>query len=548
MQGAAGCPCLRLLLLLLLLSGPVASTGAASDLGAGLLEVSVGQFTEVLLNKTVATEAVLRNVARNVSFIIFELHTHYLNATVSLNKIPSANDSAVGDDTGLLSILRPNQTVCTWYLQSEEVNRLKALAVTIPYTEKDPVPGGCNLEFSLDTDPNLYLEYNIYETIVKFAPANLGSARGATPPLCDGNTGPDSRWRLQYDVYQYFLPENDLQEAAILSHMQKMSQVQPVMANGVKLVTLASNDRTMVSFASIPGQGVIYNVVVRDPLLNTSAAYIPVHTYVCSFNATIDNCFTLGRVSTKIFMTLLAVAGLFICFFGHRFLKTVRLLLTAVSGAAGGILLVAYWWRCGCVVMCLLIVGLVLGFLLAAIVFFTPLGDYSTFHNDDVYWVTFSCITVLVPVLLLPCRRILNILTCVIVGSYVVILAIDAYLYTSLTYITLNVLKRALNSDFSRAFTNAPFQKNDFIIIALWMILIVSGAIFQHHREKNKHPFPPNPYQVWKRDRERRKTNILDPSHHVPPLKERLHGYLTQFLDMFQRRQPTGERTPLLFN
>lgn len=41
----------------------------------------------------------------------------------------------------------------------------------------DPIPGGCNLEFDLDIDPNIYLDYNPFETTIKFAPANLGYAR-----------------------------------------------------------------------------------------------------------------------------------------------------------------------------------------------------------------------------------------------------------------------------------------------------------------------------------------------------------------------------------
>jgi hypothetical protein len=54
----------------------------------------------------------------------------------------------------------------------------------------------------------------------------------------------------------------------------------------------------------------------------------------------------------------------------------------------------------------------------------------------------------------------MNILTCGVIGSYSVVLAIDSYMYTSLSYITLNVLRRALNMDFHRAFTNVPFQTN----------------------------------------------------------------------------------------
>lgn len=51
-----------------------------------------------------------------------------------------------------------------------------------------------------------------------------------------------------------------------------------------------------------------------------------------------------------------------------------------------------------------------------------------------------------------------NITTCGFVGAYALILAINAYVYTSLSYITLNILKRFLNSNFSKAFTDVPLQ------------------------------------------------------------------------------------------
>ncbi|XP_069822217.1 transmembrane 7 superfamily member 3 [Dendropsophus ebraccatus] len=552
---------------------PLLLLGVHSSGTAGLTEVSMGRFTEVRLNRSSPTEFILQNIPSNISFILFQVHSQYANVTLSDSKIPNITDSETGSDAGLLTVLRTNQTVCTWYLETSSVDPLLASAVTIPYTDRDPIPGACNLEFSLDTDPNVYLRYNLYETAIMFAPANLGHAREATPPACDVQTGSDSRWRLQYDVYQYFLPENDLNDSALLSHLQKMSPVPQITANGIKLATLTSSDRTAMSFSSIPGQGVIYNVVVRDPVLNTAAAYVPVHTYACSFTAAMDNCATLGKVSTKVFFTLCAVFGLFICFFGHRHLKIVffsmgfvifgffmfilltkvtdinhdaRLSLTALTGVIGGLLLVGYWWRFGCIYLCVLLVGIVLGFLVASIVFFTPIGDYSTFRNDSIFWLTFTCIALLVPACLLPMPKILNILSCSLVGSYAVVLAVDSYLYTSLSYITLNILKRALNSDFSTAYSSVPFQKNDFIIIAVWVILVVTGIITQLYRERERPPFPPTPYVIWKRDRERRITNILDPSHHTPPLRDRLLASLARIRDFFRKEQSLGERTPLL--
>ncbi|XP_037703131.1 transmembrane 7 superfamily member 3 isoform X2 [Choloepus didactylus] len=463
--------------------------------------------------------------------------------------------------------------MCTWYLEASDAKPVQTVAVPLSYTERDPVPGGCNLEFDLDIDPNVYLEYNFFETVIRFAPANLGFARGTDPPPCDVGTGRDSRWRLQYDVYQYYLPENDLTEKVLLKHLQRMAEVPQVKANAIKVVTLTANDKTHIYFSSLRGQGVIYNVIVWDPLLNTSAAYVPAHTYACSFEAVEGNCSSPGRVSTKVFFTFFALLGLFICFFGHRFWKTelffigfifmgfffyilitrltpikydVRLILTAIAGSIGGIFLVATWWRFGLLILCMLFVGLVLGFLVSSVTFFTPLGNLKVFRDDCVFWVTFSCIAVFIPVVFMGCLRILNILTCGIIGSYSVVLAIDSYMFTSLSYITLNVLKRALNTDFHRAFTNVPFQTNDFIILAVWGMVAVSGITLQIRRERGRPFFPPHPYKLWKRERERRVTNILDPSYHVPPLRERLHGQLTQIKGLFQKAQPAGERTPLL--
>ncbi|KAM7115490.1 transmembrane 7 superfamily member 3 isoform 1-T1 [Molossus nigricans] len=566
---------LRLLALAALASQPGVAGGAetAGNSSVGMLEFSVGKFKYFKLNRSFPEEAILRDISSNVTFLIFQIHSQYQNTTISFSKTVLPSTSGTGIDKGLVFILRPEQSMCFWYLETLDAEPVQNVAIPISYSERDPIPGGCNLEFDLDIDPNIYLEYDFFETTIKFAPANLGYARGTDSPPCDIRTGQDSRWRLQYDVYQYFLPENDLTEEELLKHLQRMAEVPRVTASATKVVTLTANDKTTVSFSSLPGQGVIYNVIVWDPFLNTSAAYVPAHTYACSFDTVEGNCSSLGRISTKVFFTLFALLGLFICFFGHRFWKTelffigfifmgfffyilitrltpvkydVRLILTAIAGSVGGIFLVAAWWRFGILTICILCVGLVLGFLISSVTFFTPLGNLTIFNNDGVFWVTFSCIAVLIPGVFMGCLRILNILTCGFIGSYSVVLAVDSYMYTSLSYITLNVLKRALNTHFRSAFTNVPFQTNDFIILAVWGMLAVSGITLQIRRERGRRHFPPHPYKLWKRERERRVTNILDPSYHIPPLRERLYGRLTQIRELFQKEQPAGERTPLL--
>uniref|UniRef100_A0A2K6GR33 TM7S3/TM198-like domain-containing protein n=1 Tax=Propithecus coquereli TaxID=379532 RepID=A0A2K6GR33_PROCO len=410
-------------------------------------------------------EAILHHISSNVTFLIFQIHSQYQNTTISFYRTLLPNASETGTNRGLVSILRPEQSMCTWYLETLDAEPVHNVTVPLSYSERDPIPGGCNLEFDLGIDPDIYLEYNFFETTIKFAPANLGYARGTDPPLRDVGAGRDSRWKLQYDVYRYFLPENDLTEEVLLKHLQRMVRVSQVKANAVKVVILTADDKTTVSFSSLPGQGVIYNVIVWDPFLNTSAAYVPAHTFACSFKAVDGNCASLGRVSTKVFFTHFALLT--------PIKYDVHLILTAIAGSV------------------------VLGFLISSVTFFTPLGNLKVFRDDGVFWVTFSGIVILIPLVFMGCLRILNILTCGVMGSYSVVLAVDSYLYTSLSHITLNVLRRALNKDFHSTFTNLPFQTNDFITLAVWGMLAVSGITLQIRGERGQPFFSPHPYKLW---------------------------------------------------
>ncbi|XP_060695192.1 transmembrane 7 superfamily member 3 isoform X1 [Hemiscyllium ocellatum] len=549
-------------LLLLALSQPQAP--------ADRIEFKLGRFQQITLFENKTFVVFLSNIPVDVTFIIIQVHTKYVNTLLSFHKI-TTRETSTGQDPALLQSLKPEETALMWYLRTP-MDNTSAMSVILPYKARaDPVPGGCSMASDLTVDARVHLQYNLYEATISFAPANVGYARGTVPPLCDFAEEPTLR--LQYDVYQYFLPEADLTEKLLFASLQKMAKVDHVETNGVKLCSLGARDKTSVTVSSIPGQGVIYNVIVKDPEMKTSAAYTPAHTYGCSFTEKLDNCYSLKRTSTRIFLVSVGLVGLFICFFGHRYLKTelfffgfllvgfvsfvlltqrsalhydVILGLVAVLGSVGGSLLVMCWWRSGSVVLCALVAGLLLGLLLSSLMFFTPLANVKVFDDDAVFWVTFSSVALLVPLIFFSCPRPLNILACGFVGSYTVILAIHNFVFTSLAYITLNIVKRALHGNFKAAFTNVPFQTNDYILISVWVVLLVSGVVFQFHREKEQPRFPPHPYKTWKRDRERRQTNVLDPSHHVPPIGDRIKSALTDVKHLFTKQQSAGEQTPLL--
>lgn len=283
-----------------------------------------GSPQNVTIGANETVQALLSAVPVDVAFVTLQLHTRDHNATLSYSRILQPGSFLTAVDSGLLSTLQPGQTSLSWFLSSPDGTAVTGTGLVLSYSSADPVPGACNMEFNLDTDPNVYVRYNLYDTTIRFAPANLGSERGALPPACDESTAASTRWRLRYDVYQYFLPENDLSQSSLFSALQSVADVGGISRNGRRVLTLSSADRTTAAFNSIPGQGVIFSVVVRDPLLNASASYVPVHTYACSFASTLDNCLTLGKISTKVLFTITGLAGLLVCFLGHRFFKCGR--------------------------------------------------------------------------------------------------------------------------------------------------------------------------------------------------------------------------------
>lgn len=54
---------------------------------AGLLELSLGKFRNVLLNQTNPVEAVIRNIASNVTVVIFQVHAQQNSVVISFDKV-----------------------------------------------------------------------------------------------------------------------------------------------------------------------------------------------------------------------------------------------------------------------------------------------------------------------------------------------------------------------------------------------------------------------------------------------------------------------------
>ncbi|XP_072322779.1 transmembrane 7 superfamily member 3-like isoform X3 [Scyliorhinus torazame] len=383
---------------------------------AGYIKIPLLEPVSVLLEPNECKRIVVTNISSQTAFVIAQVYTHMQDVMVSLSPSFPADASYTSPSAGVVLTLTP----ATFFIRAGE-EMVSAVLFALSYTALDPIPGACNTEFSLENDPNLHLTYDRYETAVTFAPANLGTVRQLAPPACDVKTDVHTRWRLTYDIYQYFLPESDLTMESLSKGMNKMSSVQEIERNGIKITTRNSFQQSITYGNSYIGTGVIYNVIVRDPHLKTSASYAPVSTYACSLSSEGYPC--------------------------------------------------------------------------------KNSANFTIFRNDINFWIIFCCVMLVVPTVLILRPRALNIITCALVGSYAVIVAIGVYVYTSLTYIVLNVIKRTIHPDFAKVESDAPFQRTDFILTSIWAMLFVSGVSLQFILERNRLPFPPCPYDNWRRRR-----------------------------------------------
>merc|ERR1719334_1179752 len=108
-----------------------------------------------------------------------------------------------------------------------------------------------------------------------------------------------------------------------------------------------------------------------------------------------------------------------------------------------------------------------LGALVASILMFLPVTNVPTLTSDTYYWLVFLCVVLAVPLILLAFTQKASILSCVVVGTYTVLVPVDYYIGTNLRFLSLNVIRRAIHGEeFRAAIINPPFTTSDLTLVA----------------------------------------------------------------------------------
>ncbi|CAN7937243.1 unnamed protein product, partial [Ixodes hexagonus] len=468
------------------------------------------------------------NVPSTTRYLLFQSHTQMAPVTLSYSAQSPAPSSTsdTGTNVGLVVLLDAWAADAVVYIHNLNQGNVTALLVVSAHDTSDPVPGGCNMEFPVEVSPFLRLSLGSADASLEFQHASAGAPRESPPPQCDRDLS-----TFHYDLYLYYLDQWDFSEAHYFEAMSHMLDPSSMKSSAHAVRAYRDNPKTRALFFTYPGEGAIYNVIVRQTTRSGQvyeAAYVPVATYGCLWFSRVDACNERGGAWALFVSLLLSLAGLVICFRGHRFFsfqmfffgflalslisfmlftKVTRMsanegvLAALLGGVLGGIFWMLLWYFLAIPVLSIVLPGLLLGFLIAAIFLFTPIGEAAFLQSSISYWIFLGCCTLVPLLLLLPQTKLLSILSCSLVGSYSGILVADVYLGTSLSYVVLNVIRRSLVPGGYSATNQVPFQMNDVLLSLTWGGLCIMGVVLQTWSERGRAPFPQSPYQKWLRER-----------------------------------------------
>lgn len=434
-------------------------------------------------------------------FVIAQVHSQLKPNTLAYTDNPSYDEKITGMNNGLLKILNLREKYVTFYEQTYQNETL--LNQGVVSVLESPVPGACCQTCVIEIDPNIYITYDLFKTYIHFYRASKYFSKNEIPE-CDNKEYP-STYTLTYDVYYFYLPQNDLSRSSLFDAIKKMSTPQSVKENGKFLTRLTGPDELSLTVETVFGQGVVFSVIVHDNEYST--AYTPSATYGCNLTSTSNECSQRGSTVSLVYCVLFAIIGLILCFAGFKLYKVLLftcgtlffwliiyslmaksidktniddllIISSMCSLIGGGFFLFLYGFK-KFIYICLLNVCLVFGLLVAAIVFYTPFGYFDIWNRSYHFALGFTCITLAVSVVFLFFPKTVCYLCSSLWGSYGIILLPNYFLRGNMQYIVLTVVLRLTVQDFGSSYLRRPYMKNEYILTGVWGFLFLFGFILQ---------------------------------------------------------------------
>ncbi|CAL1281063.1 unnamed protein product [Larinioides sclopetarius] len=434
-----------------------------------------GNRTRYTLHRNSSLVINIINVPTSISAVTCQVHTQTGNLTLSEQPRVFFHNSITGKNIGLVIKLHNSESEKQVWLSNLNQEDVPVLIVITALDSFGPIPGGCNMEFPTEIAPYLRLKSDSLKVYLEFQHASFGSRRDEPPTKCSFSLP-----YVTYDIYVLFLEENDFGESEFFKKVEYMSNVSSIKEHSSKAKSYSLHPDTRFSFLLYPNLGVVYNVIAKFTLNNEikESAYVPVVSYGCSsFDFTETGCRIKYSFKGKLFLFLISIFGFIVAFFGHSFISGGTAELSMVIGILGGIFFLFLWLWLRHPIILFLLNGFVFGFLISATIVYTPLGNMEIFINSKNFWCLLSLGTLCITVFAITIPFLMTAVGSSIVGCYVMLLFYDDFVGTRLSYIILNIIKRAVSKTRIFAANDVPFQTNDIIMSTVWIVFSLIAMI-----------------------------------------------------------------------
>ncbi|GBN90162.1 hypothetical protein AVEN_259105-1, partial [Araneus ventricosus] len=200
--------------------------------------------------------------------------------------------------------------------------------------------------------------------------------------------------------------------------------------------------------------------------------------------------------------------------------------LSMVIGILGGLFFLFLWLWLRHPIILFLLNGFVFGFLISATIIYTPLGNIEIFINNKNFWSLLSLGTLCIAVFTIAVPFLMTAVGSSVVGCYIMLLFYDDFVGTRLSYIILNIIKRAVSRTRIFAANDFPFQTNDIIMSTIWVVLsLIAMIIWLRKRQTTVYGITKanSGYFTYSLARNRESLVYLPPEHditHQPLLRE----------------------------
>lgn len=264
----------------------------------------INDYNEVVLPEYSRTAIRLTNFSLNdhpnMGYALVQLNAFEYNVTLSYNSTIIEGGHLSGQNLGLVMYedgdlyafnLNPHQPV--W-----------VSIVLMIYNSSAPVPGGCNLEFPVETSPVLNVTLTPATIIVDTPPASVAlQFRNHSSNAC-------GKARLKYESYYIQMASHDFSQRSYFTALRALM--------GYATAKTAGHQNTLSSplhvnrheYGRQPGRGMVFVTVVTDSVHRGFSLYVPGHTYSCRPFDDQTDCYGLNIPWRMVALLLTLLAAL----------------------------------------------------------------------------------------------------------------------------------------------------------------------------------------------------------------------------------------------